>query len=227
MNGFVRAFRIKGNGCEKAPTTPPCPRTTSGPDGARTPDVMGYHTAARDPELLGLRRRPSRCTTACSRRPIHGPCRRTCSWCRGGRRAARFPTIRWRASPNQRNPGDRRGLDLEELDARRGRAAALHLGRHHLAPVPGGGLVGLLRGAGQLHRGSVRGLRRHRDPGRAEPAAGLPHGRRHRAARQRAAEHRLHRGREGGNPAERLVGDADRGPGRAPARTRSPTVRSG
>lgn len=49
MNGFVRAFRIKGNGCEKDPTVPPCPRTTSGPDGARTPDLMGYHTAREIP----------------------------------------------------------------------------------------------------------------------------------------------------------------------------------
>jgi len=49
MNGFVRAFRIKGNGCEKDPTVPPCPKTTSGPDGARTPDLMGYHTAREIP----------------------------------------------------------------------------------------------------------------------------------------------------------------------------------
>jgi phospholipase C len=49
MNGFVRALRIKGNGCEKDPSTPPCPKTSSGPDGARTPDLMGYHTAREIP----------------------------------------------------------------------------------------------------------------------------------------------------------------------------------
>ena len=49
MNGFVRALRIKGNGCEKDPTVPPCPKTSSGPDGARTPDLMGYHTAREIP----------------------------------------------------------------------------------------------------------------------------------------------------------------------------------
>jgi phospholipase C len=49
MNGFVRAFRLKGNGCEKDPSVPPCPRTSSGPGGARTPDLMGYHTAREIP----------------------------------------------------------------------------------------------------------------------------------------------------------------------------------
>ena len=49
MNGFVRAFRIKGNGCEKDPTEPPCQKTSSGPEGARTPDLMGYHTAREIP----------------------------------------------------------------------------------------------------------------------------------------------------------------------------------
>jgi len=56
MNGFVRALRIKGNGCEKDPTVPPCPRTSSGPDGARTPDVMGYHTAREIPNYWAYAR---------------------------------------------------------------------------------------------------------------------------------------------------------------------------
>ena len=49
MNGFVRALRVNGNRCEREPTTPPCPQTTSGPRGGRTPDVMGYHTAREIP----------------------------------------------------------------------------------------------------------------------------------------------------------------------------------
>jgi phospholipase C len=49
MDGFVRALREIGNGCEKEANAdyPPCIKATNGPQGQ--PDVMGYHTAKEIP----------------------------------------------------------------------------------------------------------------------------------------------------------------------------------
>jgi phospholipase C len=109
MNGFVRAFRIKGNGCEKAPTTPPCPRTTSGPDGARTPDVMGYHTEREIPNYWAYAK------TFTLHDRMFAP---TDSWTlpahlflvSGWSARCPVPDDPMACVSNQRNPGDRRGL---------------------------------------------------------------------------------------------------------------------
>ncbi len=55
MDGFVRALREIGNGCEKHPTEPPCPQTTPGPQGQ--PDIMGYHTAKEIPNYWAYAKR--------------------------------------------------------------------------------------------------------------------------------------------------------------------------
>ena len=122
MNGFVRAFRIKGNGCEKDPTVPPCPKTSSGPGGARTPDLMGYHTAREIPNYWAY------AETYTLHDRMFAP---TDSWTlpahlfliSGWSARARRPTIRWRASPTSGTRAASRAR-VEELDARRGRALA-------------------------------------------------------------------------------------------------------
>jgi phospholipase C len=47
MDGFVRALRIIGNGCERDPSYQPCTKAHKGPAGQ--PDVMGFHTAKEIP----------------------------------------------------------------------------------------------------------------------------------------------------------------------------------
>ena len=44
----------QGERVREGPDRAPVPADEQGPDGAPTPDLMGYHTA-RDPELLGVR----------------------------------------------------------------------------------------------------------------------------------------------------------------------------
>jgi phospholipase C len=55
MDGFVRALREFGNGCEKNPTLYPCRQADPGPAGQ--PDIMGYHTAAEIPNYWAYARR--------------------------------------------------------------------------------------------------------------------------------------------------------------------------
>ncbi len=213
-------------------------RMREGPDGAPVPeDDVGPRRGAharpdglphgpRDPELLEVRRdvhparphvRPDRLVDA------PGPPVPDLGVVREMPGARRSDGLRQRPA----EPGQAARAHVEELDAGRRRAPALHLGRHHVAALQGGRVVGLLRRPGQLRRRAVSGLRGDRDARRAEPAARLPHGRRDRPARQRAPEHRLPRGGARGHAAERLVGDAHRGARRAPARTRSPRGRHG
>ena len=52
MQGSIRAFEAIGTTCQHHPRDA-CDRADRGPAGQ--PDVMGYHTAQRDPELLGVR----------------------------------------------------------------------------------------------------------------------------------------------------------------------------
>ncbi len=47
MDGFVRARRVIGNGCDNTPRYYPCTQAKNGPNG--TPDVMGFHTAHEIP----------------------------------------------------------------------------------------------------------------------------------------------------------------------------------
>ena len=80
MDGFVGQAESGRKGCTD-PTDPACTNSAN-------PDVMGYHTRQRHPELLDATRRTSSCRTTCSSRTRPGASRRTCSWCRSGRRTA-------------------------------------------------------------------------------------------------------------------------------------------
>ena len=55
MDGYVRALEQIGNGCEHRPDDYPCRQAKRGPAGQ--PDIMGYHTAQGDPELLAYAKR--------------------------------------------------------------------------------------------------------------------------------------------------------------------------
>ncbi len=54
MDGFVRALRRYGNGCEKRPDPYACRQADPGPAGQ--PDIMGYHTAAEIPNYWAYAR---------------------------------------------------------------------------------------------------------------------------------------------------------------------------
>ena len=124
----------RGTGARR-PDRAALPADEQRPRRRSTPDLMGYHTAREIPNYWAYAR-PTRCTTACSRPPTPGRCPPTCSWSRVGRRDARA-----RRSDGVRlqpaEPGRPPRPELEELDARRGRATAVHLGRHHLAALQG------------------------------------------------------------------------------------------
>ncbi len=55
MDGFVRSYRLVGNGCTKHPGEPACTRVNRGPQGQ--PDVVGYHTAHEIPNYWAYARR--------------------------------------------------------------------------------------------------------------------------------------------------------------------------
>jgi phospholipase C len=54
MDGFVRARRVIGNGCDNTPRYYPCRQAKNGPNG--TPDVMGFHTAHEIPNYWAYAR---------------------------------------------------------------------------------------------------------------------------------------------------------------------------
>ena len=65
MDGFIRRVARLPSTCKAEPDDPRCGRRGSGPRAQ--PDVMGYHTRTRDPELLGVRRSTTCCRIGCSR----------------------------------------------------------------------------------------------------------------------------------------------------------------
>ena len=98
-----RASAPRPSGTARDPNDPACRAHR------RPTDVMGYHDARGDPELLGLRAATSCCRTTCSSRSTRGACPRTCTWSRAGRRSCPTPRRPARAaSPTRRSPADRR-----------------------------------------------------------------------------------------------------------------------
>ncbi len=128
--------RTRSEGCTD-PTNPACAATD-------TPDVMGYHTAQRHPELLDVRRRTSCSRTTCSNRTVVEPARAPVPWCRRGRRAARSTTTRRAARTRCRRPASAR-LRRTPREPAATAGPDLRLDRPHLPAPPHHVVVGLLR----------------------------------------------------------------------------------
>ena len=170
----------------KHPTTRPARRRRT---ARRASPTSWATTRPRRSRSTGSTRRPSRCTTGCSRPPTRGPCPRTCSWSRPGRRTA----------PTSNDP-----MSCARTRSSRARVCR-HAGKIWTPPTGrrdptsgrrsrGSSTTTASRGAttsaGHLRRAAVREARRDRDRARAEPAARVHGDRRHRPARQHPLQRR-------------------------------------
>ena len=169
MDGFI-ATSVTDPTCACAgdASTLSSARRTSGPQGQ--PDVMGYHDAREIPNYWTYADDVRPPGPACSRRPIRGRCRRTCSSSRRGR-----PPARNRTDPmscrSERRP---RGRSTTSSTVRR--PADLRVDRHHVPAARARRELGVLRRRRDLRRPRrarrTKGIR----PPAQEPAARLHDG---------------------------------------------------
>ena len=131
---------------------------TRGPGGQ--PDIMGYHTAKRDPELLGVREAlraagphvRAGVFVDASLAPVPGV------GVGGHMPRPRRPD---ELSIGPGVPGEERSRSRpQDVDPRRRHAASVHLGRHHVAAAQGPRQLGVLRGVGDVPAPRVRHARR-------------------------------------------------------------------
>ncbi len=143
MDGQLRALVKIGNACRANPTRSGCKEATQGPNG--TPDVMGFHTQQRDPELLGLReaiRLAGPDVRAVGLLDAPGAPRarlRVVGDVPGSERSDELPL---RSEVPRAQRGRRRP---EVLDPRRRQASPVPVGGHHVAAPQRGRQLGLLR----------------------------------------------------------------------------------
>ena len=131
---------------------------------------------------------------------------------------ARCPTIPMACVSDQRNPGRRPGLESKNWTPDAGEPLPYIWADITWLLYKAGVSWGYFVGPGSCVVAPCEDFEATETRAVQNPLPGLPHGRRDRPARQRAAEHRLPRSGARGHAAERLVGDADRAAGRAPAR---------
>ena len=216
MDGYVRALEQIGNGCEHRPDDYPCRQARRGPAGQ--PDIMGYHTAKEIPNYWAYAKHfvlqdhmfaPESSWTL----PAH--LFLVSAW------AATCPDL---GDPDELSfgpgvPGrERRRPRQEDVDPGGRGAAAVRLGRHHVAAAPARRELGVLRGVGDVlaaRMWPLAGPRGHR--ARPEHPAGVQDRRGRPPTREHPVERALLRRGRRGHAAQGVVGDAHHEPRGAPA----------